>query len=241
MGSIRNLVILLKHISLRALMSAKMLVGSFLILSTAVVAASYISNPTQESCNSLYRSYPNSTFFPGSARYTYENTCKAIFKCGSPHSLSYVLVSWSATAWLGPACVFCPFEPAMVSHAVQLFSAHQVPFAIRGGGAMPVDNAANIGPEGILISSSNFTMLNLSDDRQTLSVGAGIRWPDVYTYLEPHNVIVNGIRIGDVGVVGFILGGGIGFFSYEYGLAATHVRSFEVCYPPSLRFRSDSH
>jgi hypothetical protein len=28
---------------------------------------------------------------------------------------------------------------------------------------------------------------------------------------------------------GFLLGGGIGFFSYEYGIAATGVYSFEVC------------
>jgi hypothetical protein len=51
----------------------------------------------------------------------------------------------------------------------------------------------------------------------------------VYNYLESHNVIENGGRIGDVGVVGFLLGGEIGFFSYEHGMTSTAVQSFEVC------------
>lgn len=93
---------------------------------------------------------------------------------------------------------------------------------------MPVADAANIGPEGILISSTNLTTIALSKDKQILTVGSGVRWPEVYDFLAPHNVVVNGIRIGNAGVVGFLLGGGIGFFSYEHGIAATGVSSFEV-------------
>jgi FAD/FMN-containing dehydrogenase len=124
----------------------------------------------------------------------------------------------------------------MISSAVKTFSSGGVKFAIRGGGSMPVSNAANIGPEGILISSSNLTTMKLSQDHQIVSVGPGIRFPTLYTYLEPYNVTVNGIRIGDVGVAGFILGGGIGFFSYEHGLASTGVDGFEV----SLFFGNNS-
>ncbi|CZR70125.1 uncharacterized protein PAC_20026 [Phialocephala subalpina] len=201
-----------------------------LILSAAFVSASpsYI-NATQEACHLLSKIYPDSTFFPGTTRYEYENT-----------------VSWTATAWLGPSCVFCPFNSHMTSAAVQLFSAKQVPFAIRSGGAMPVSNAANIGPEGILISSTNFTTLRISDDLHTVSVGSGIRFPVLYGFLENYGVSMNGIRIGDVGVIGFLLGGGIGFFSYEYGMASTYVLAFEVRFaalsvPPSPIFRSKSH
>jgi FAD/FMN-containing dehydrogenase len=129
----------------------------------------------------------------------------------------------------------------MVSKAVQLFTLQQTHFAIRSGGAMPVADAANIGPEGILISSTNLTSMSLSSDKSILSVGSGIRWPEVYDFLAPRNVIVNGIRIGNVGVVGFLLGGGIGFFSYEHGIAATGVQSFEVAIPPPPTARTDHH
>lgn len=99
---------------------------------------------------------------------------------------------------------------------------------------MPISNAANIDKEGILISTSNFTMLSVSDDKQILSVGAGIRWPDVYNFLEPYGLSVIGGRLGDVGVVGYLVGGGIGFFSYEHGMASTGVKSFQVCHSQFL-------
>jgi FAD/FMN-containing dehydrogenase len=122
----------------------------------------------------------------------------------------------------------------MVSDAVTLFSQNQVPFAVRGGGYMALANAANIGPEGILIANTNFTTLSISNDRSSVKIGAGIKWPAVYSYLDEFKVAVNGIRIGDVGVVGFLIGGGIGFHSYEYGMASTYINYFDVCDPNLL-------
>lgn len=117
----------------------------------------------------------------------------------------------------------------MVTAGIQLLAARDVPFAIRGGGFMPVSNAANIGPEGILLSNTNMTSLNITADNSVVTVGAGIKFGRLYDFLAPLKVIVNGVRLGDVGVVGFHLGGGIGFFSYEHGVAPTTVESFEVC------------
>lgn len=99
---------------------------------------------------------------------------------------------------------------------------------------MALANAANIGPEGILIANTNFTTLSISNDRSSVKIGAGIKWPAVYSYLDEFKVAVNGIRIGDVGVVGFLIGGGIGFHSYEYGMASTYINYFDVCDPNLL-------
>jgi FAD/FMN-containing dehydrogenase len=129
---------------------------------------------------------------------------------------------------MGPSCIFTPSLPEQVSLGIQLLAARDVPFAIRGGGQMPLSNAGNIGPEGILFSSSNLSTLVISEDKSTVTVGSGIRFKQLYDFLAPHGVIVNGVRLGDVGVVGFHLGGGIGFFSYEYGMAPGTVKSFDV-------------
>ncbi|KAH6705264.1 hypothetical protein BKA61DRAFT_492963, partial [Leptodontidium sp. MPI-SDFR-AT-0119] len=134
---------------------------------------------------------------------------------------------WSTDSWMGPACVYTPSTTAMVTAGIQLLAARDVPFAIRGGGFMPVSNAANIGPEGILFSNTNMTSLNITADNSVVTVGAGIKFGRLYDFLAPLKVIVNGVRLGDVGVVGFHLGGGIGFFSYEHGVAPTTVESFE--------------
>ncbi|KAH6971202.1 hypothetical protein BKA56DRAFT_694237 [Ilyonectria sp. MPI-CAGE-AT-0026] len=181
-----------------------------LIWASLVASRRPRANPTQDGCKILRQNYLKSTIFPGTARYDFENT-----------------YSWSATAWLGPACVFAPNTPKMVSFAVKLFTELGVPFAVRSGGGMTVDNAANIGPEGILISSTNFTEMRISSDLQSVSVGPGIRWPEFYAYLDTFNRTLDGIRLGNVGVVGLLLGGGIGFFSYEHGSISTEVQSFE--------------
>ncbi|KAH7129250.1 hypothetical protein EDB81DRAFT_846152 [Dactylonectria macrodidyma] len=180
------------------------------LLLASAVASTNTPERVQKGCNILKHKYPNSTFFPGSARYDFENE-----------------YGWSATSWLGPACIFTPEAPEMVSFAVKTFSSNKIKFAVRGGGAMPIDNAANIGSEGILIANTNLTSMAMSEDNSVVSVGAGVRWPELYAYLDEFSVTVNGIRMGNVGVVGFLLGGGIGFFSYEHGVATTFVDSFE--------------
>lgn len=50
----------------------------FLLGGSALVAAvPYAANQTRESCNYLARFYPDAVFFPGSTRYTFEDTCKS--------------------------------------------------------------------------------------------------------------------------------------------------------------------
>jgi hypothetical protein len=50
-----------------------------LILSAAFMSASPSHiNATQEACHLLSKIYPDSTFFPGTTRYEYENTGKLV-------------------------------------------------------------------------------------------------------------------------------------------------------------------
>ncbi|KAI8649297.1 FAD-binding PCMH-type domain-containing protein [Fusarium sp. Ph1] len=69
-----------------------------------------------------------------------------------------------------------------------LFKEHQVQFAIRGGGAMPVDNAGNIGPEGIMMATTNLRA-----------------WPS-QTTARPSVSRLTVLRSGNGGVVGAVLG-----------------------------------
>ncbi|KAF2995007.1 hypothetical protein E8E14_002383 [Neopestalotiopsis sp. 37M] len=87
---------------------------------------------------------------------------------------------------------------------------------------MPIDNAANIGPEGILMAMTNLSTIAISEDSQTVTVGSGVTWPPLYAYLDDYGVCVNGIRSGNGGVIGAILGGGpFGFMAYEFGMSNT--------------------
>ncbi|KAI4600805.1 hypothetical protein KJ359_012967 [Pestalotiopsis sp. 9143b] len=114
-----------------------------------------------------------------------------------------------------------------MSGAVQILEQTGVSFAMRGGGHMPIANAANINSSGVLLSSSGMTQLQLSDDQSTIEIGAGNKWGEVYEYLEPFKLAVVGGRSGLVGVAGFILGGGISFFGNQYGWASANVAQFD--------------
>lgn len=115
-----------------------------------------------------------------------------------------------------------------MAYAVQTLVASGTTFALQGGGHMPIAGSANIDASGVLLSSAGLDQLVLSEDQSTVSVGPGNHWVDVYDYLEPSGKTVVGGRMGVVGVPGFLLGGGISFFSYEYGWASANVASFEV-------------
>ena len=97
---------------------------------------------------------------------------------------------------------------------------------------MPTADAANINSTGVLISSTNLKILELSEDQSALSIGPGHMWGDAYIYLnemQSRKMVVGG-RYAPVGVPGYLLGGGMSFFSYEYGFSSTNsnVKAFNV-------------
>ena len=55
---------------------------------------------------------------------------------------------------------------------------------------------------------TRFNDIAIHKDSQTVEIGAGLTWTDVYAYLIPKGLSVAGARMNGVGVAGFILGGG---------------------------------
>ncbi|KAF4553030.1 FAD-binding domain-containing protein 28 [Elsinoe fawcettii] len=167
--------------------------------------------PARASCEVLRRIYPQFTSFNGSAAYIEDNTN-----------------FWTAASALGPACIFAPDRPEAMSAAVLLLRLSRSPFAVRGGGHMPLSDFNNIDGRGVLLSTTAFKKLALSPGKTSINVGPGNRWRDVYGALEPHGLAVVGGRVGPVGVPGFILGGGVSYFGQQRGWAVNNVASIEV-------------
>jgi FAD/FMN-containing dehydrogenase len=139
------------------------------------------------------------------------------------HSTDY----WSPTDYLSPECVFTPTSAEDVSTAVIILAGLGATFAVRGGGHMPIPGYANT-DGGVLIGLTDLNEIQLSADQSYVSVGSGRLWEDVYFYLEQYGLIALGGRVGNVGVPGLILGGGISFYSNQYGFASDNVIAFEV-------------
>ena len=82
----------------------------------------------------------------------------------------------------------------------------RVPFSVKGCG-----HSANPGfssTTGVHISMTRFNDIVIREGYQTVEVGAGLSWTDVYRYLIPKGFNVVGGRTDGVGVAGLTLGGG---------------------------------
>jgi hypothetical protein len=100
-------------------------------------------------------------------------------------------------------------------------------FAIRGGGHSAVAGASSI-KGGVLIDLSLFKQVTPAKDGQSVVIGAGCKWIDVYSELEKEGLGVAGGRNSAVGVSGLTLGGGLSFFSPQYGFVCNNVLQYEV-------------
>ncbi|KAK8257352.1 FAD binding domain protein [Phyllosticta capitalensis] len=162
-------------------------------------------------CSVLSFIYGDSVAEPGSANYS---------SCQSGY--------WSVQqADVHPDCIFRPQNTRDVSHAVLFSRLFHCPFAVKSGGHSAFAGSSNI-QGGITLDLRALNQVKLSDDKSIVSVGAGLKWVDVYNALEPHGLAVIGGRVSAIGVGGLTLGGGISFFSGLYGWACDNVVNYEL-------------
>ncbi|KAK6343555.1 hypothetical protein TWF730_011145 [Orbilia blumenaviensis] len=134
---------------------------------------------------------------------------------------------WTPAAQQTPTCIFTPADTQDVSRAVKLFTRKNCQFAIRSGGHSYNPGWAGI-VNGVLISLSDIDDVTYDSGTGLASVGAGSRWTNVYEALLPYNVTVLGGRNSNLGVGGYLTGGGISFYANERGWAADNIHSVEI-------------
>ncbi|KAI0882026.1 uncharacterized protein GGS22DRAFT_196179 [Annulohypoxylon maeteangense] len=137
-------------------------------------------------------------------------------------------VNWSDACWLDAQCIVQPTAAADVAKALFIISFMDTRFAVRSGGHNPNPEFASVGDNGILIDNVNLNEITLIEDGAVARVGPGNRFGAVLKTLSEENKTVVGGRIEDVGVGGYYLGGGMAYFSSEYGLAADGIRNIEI-------------
>src|SRR6201995_705984 len=71
-------------------------------------------------------------------------------------------------------------------------------------------------------------------------IKAGARWDDVVRAVAPHGLAAMHGSSPSVGVIGYLLGGGLSFYGRRHGLAVNHVRAFEVVTPDGVLRRVDA-
>ncbi|KAI0811567.1 FAD binding domain-containing protein [Xylaria sp. FL0064] len=135
---------------------------------------------------------------------------------------------WSTSCGnLKPSCILMPTTTEEVAAIVSILATTNESFAIKSGGHNPNNYFASI-DGGPLISTKMLNEVILDPTAETVRVGPGNRWDDVSAALDGSGYTAVGGRIGNVGVGGYMLGGGLSFMSTEYGWAANSVIEFEL-------------
>ncbi|MGH9159854.1 MAG: FAD-binding protein [Vicinamibacteraceae bacterium] len=137
--------------------------------------------------------------------------------------------TWDAATFdQHPAIVVMPAVTADVVSAVGFAREHGLPIAVQGAGhghPRPADDA-------LLLNFANMSRVEVEAATGTTPgiarVEPGAQWRDVIQAAHPHGLApLNGFA-GTVGVVGYLLGGGVGWLARQYGPGAGSIRSVEL-------------
>ena len=93
----------------------------------------------------------------------------------------------------------------------------------------------------ILVKTSRLRGLEIDPETRTARVEAGVLWEEVTLAAAEHGLAALAGSSPDVGVVGYTLGGGLGWLARRYGLAASSVLAVELVTADGRRVRADRH
>ncbi|PJJ70575.1 FAD/FMN-containing dehydrogenase [Diaminobutyricimonas aerilata] len=111
-----------------------------------------------------------------------------------------------------------------VVEAVRFAREHGYPVSVQStghGAHAPVS-------EGLFITTSRLTGVRVDPERRVAVIGAGARWGAVLAAAAEHGLAAIPGASGSVGVVGYLLGGGLGPLARSHGFSSDYVESFRV-------------
>ncbi|KAL1955951.1 hypothetical protein VTO42DRAFT_7936 [Malbranchea cinnamomea] len=174
-------------------------------------AKRFLPSPSVLACRVISGLYPQQLLLRDTAQYT----------------------EWRGQFWsqqqseVQPACIFQPTSSTQVAIALLISRLVHCPFAVKSGGHAAFAGSSSV-PDGLTIDLRRLNTIKLSSDKKSVKVGAGNRWLDVYNATTAQGVVPVGGRVADIGVGGLTLGGGVSFYSAQYGFACDNVNNYEV-------------
>ncbi|TFK36628.1 hypothetical protein BDQ12DRAFT_686234 [Crucibulum laeve] len=152
-----------------------------------------------------------------------------VYYPGNPSYIKAISHWANGTSTQLSKCVVEPTTAVDVGKILKLLGSNRTPFAVKGGGHGT--NPGFSSTPGVHISMRSFSSVTYKKSSQTVDIGAGLLWDDVYAALHPHGVNVAGARALGVGVSGFLLGGGYSWLSNQYGLSIDTIVAYELVLP----------
>lgn len=134
---------------------------------------------------------------------------------------------WNLHAADHPAAVAYPAFPDEVADVLRGASAAGLKVAAQGTGhgAPPLSGRL---ADAVLVRTSAMRELQVDAHRRIARVGAGVLWGDLAEAAGAHGLAALHPSSPDVGVVGYSLGGGIGWYARRLGLQCNTVTAVEL-------------
>ncbi|TGO62425.1 hypothetical protein BOTNAR_0114g00240 [Botryotinia narcissicola] len=126
-----------------------------------------------------------------------------------------------------PTCVVQPTTKEHVAAVVKTLTRWQCQFSVKGGGHTPFAGATSIN-DGVTIDLAKLNTISVDKNVGIAHVGAGLKWGQIYEYLETEGMMVSGGRASLVGIGGLVVGGGYSWFAPQKGFVADTVINFEL-------------
>ncbi|KAL5396522.1 hypothetical protein PMIN06_001612 [Paraphaeosphaeria minitans] len=164
--------------------------------------------------------------------------------CSSVEALRYIDVArsldlayikeqtqyWSTScSALLPSCIIFPKSAEEVSTVVKVLANTTERFAVKSGGHNPNNGFSSV-QGGPLIVMEHLDQANVNQDTGIIDVGPGNRLDGIAAKLQGSGWTFVGGRIGNTGVGGLVLGGGLSYMSAQYGWAASQVLEYEIVF-----------
>ena len=134
--------------------------------------------------------------------------------------------AWNLTADLQPAAVVLAEHAQDVAATVDFAREHGLRVAPQGPGhGAPLLPALD---DVLLLRTRRMTGVEVDAGARTARVQAGALWGDVVPAAAEHGLAALHGSSGTVGVVGYTVGGGVGWLSRKHGFASNAVKRFDV-------------
>ncbi|MEU9310350.1 FAD-binding oxidoreductase [Streptomyces sp. NPDC048256] len=131
---------------------------------------------------------------------------------------------WLLTVEHRPFAVVIAVDAGDVAAAVRFAATANRPVAVESTGhgkSVPADGA-------VFVSTRGLRELSVDPRAATARIGAGLSWGEVLAATAEHGLAPLCGSSAEVGVMGYLTGGGLPLTCRAYGFAADHVRSLEL-------------
>ncbi|KAL3264517.1 hypothetical protein ABHI18_000732 [Aspergillus niger] len=157
-----------------------------------------------------------------------DSTDKVVINESADKYQAAVTCPWSQTCWTSAAAYVYLSTVQELTKALAIVQETGTKFAVRTTGHNPNAGFSSAGEAAVVLDIRQLRSKELLSDQGTARFGSGNTWGEVYAWLEERGLSAIGGRDSQVGLGGFLLGGGMGALPNLYGLGADGVKNFEI-------------